>query len=154
MGINKKRQRNPKEYIAWVHMTQRCNNANHRSYKNYGGRGITVCERWLKFENFLADVGSAPSPKLTLDRINNDGNYEPENVRWATTKEQSENKRSNKVVNGKTYAKISYELGGTRNLVNSRLNHGWSVQDAISKPFAPEMSRSRKEQEDRPKTNS
>lgn len=83
-----------KEYAAWSHMTQRCNNPNHPRYKHYGGRGIKVCERWLKFENFLADVGLAPSPKHTIDRFpNNDGDYEPDNFRWATYSEQNKNRR-------------------------------------------------------------
>lgn len=79
-------------YRTWVQMRRRCNSPDHKSYKHYGARGIKVCERWQRFENFLADVGERPKGK-TLDRIDNDGNYEPGNVRWATTKEQAANKR-------------------------------------------------------------
>jgi len=73
-------------------MLLRCNNPASKSYKDYGGRGITVCESWLKFDNFLADMGARP-PDRTLDRRNVNGNYEPENCRWATRKEQSMNTR-------------------------------------------------------------
>ena len=80
------------EYQIWCTMRQRCNNPRDSSFKYYGGRGIRVCERWNDFRNFLADMGPRP-PGLTLDRINNDGDYEPSNCRWATVKEQMNNKR-------------------------------------------------------------
>ena len=80
------------EYLTWDGMLQRCTNPNAKAYKNYGGRGITVCSGWLKFENFLADMGRRPDG-LTLDRIENEGNYEPGNCRWATRIEQSANSR-------------------------------------------------------------
>lgn len=79
-------------YSCWAAMLSRCYDRNQRSYRNYGGRGIKVCKRWLKFENFLADMGPRPSG-LTLDRINNDGNYKPSNCRWATWSEQVKNRR-------------------------------------------------------------
>lgn len=81
------------EYAAWCNMIGRCNNKNDARYSSYGGRGIQVCERWRKFENFLADIGLKPSKGLSLDRKDNDGDYEPGNCRWATAKEQANNTR-------------------------------------------------------------
>lgn len=88
---------NTKEYDAWYHMKRRCTNINVHNYHNYGGRGISVCEEWMQsFETFLADMGFAPSPQHSIDRINNDGNYEPHNCRWATASEQINNRRPRK----------------------------------------------------------
>lgn len=85
------------EYRAWVHIKQRCYNPEVKQFKNYGGRGIKVCDRWLEsFYNFLTDMGAKPSDKHSLDRYpNNDGNYEPGNCRWATDEQQAHNKRNN-----------------------------------------------------------
>jgi hypothetical protein len=81
-------------YDCWAHLIQRCENPKNPGFKHYGGRGITVCERWrLSFLDFLADMGPRPSPQHSLDRINNDGNYEPGNCRWATAAEQRRNQR-------------------------------------------------------------
>lgn len=81
-------------YNAWSGMIQRCENHNHVSFEDYGGRGITVCKRWKEsFENFLSDVGERPSKGVSLDRVDNNGNYEPGNVRWATPTEQQLNRR-------------------------------------------------------------
>ena len=84
------------EYNSWYGMLQRCENPNHSSYDHYGGRGIKVCTRWHKFENFYADMGRKPGPGYSIDRIDNDGDYEPDNCRWATVKEQNMNQRSRK----------------------------------------------------------
>lgn len=93
-GANREGARSP-EYQAWANMKQRCENRKHPNYKQYGGRGITVCIKWSKdFSAFLADVGNRPSPQHSLDRFpNNDGDYAPGNVRWATTRQQHDNQR-------------------------------------------------------------
>jgi len=86
------------EHGAWSNMIQRCTNQKSGEYKNYGARGIKVCDRWLNsFIDFLNDMGRKPNPKLTLERINNNGNYEPENCKWATQSEQNYNKRQHKL---------------------------------------------------------
>jgi hypothetical protein len=84
-----------REYISWALMIQRCTNPKRAEWKYYGGRGVAVCERWKSFENFLADMGARPGRK-SLDRIDNDGNYESGNCRWATRKEQRANRRDSR----------------------------------------------------------
>lgn len=79
-------------YRVWSEMIQRCTNPNNQHWDRYGGRGISVCERWLAFEGFYADMGDCPGPGLSLDRVDNDGNYEPANCRWATKFEQGINR--------------------------------------------------------------
>ena len=96
-GHNKSKGQRTSEYNSWDSMIQRCTNPNNRKYRIYGGRGISICERWLKFENFIEDMGLKPSPKHSLDRFpNKDDNYEPSNCRWATIIEQNRNTSQNR----------------------------------------------------------
>jgi hypothetical protein len=93
-------------YKSYWSMKQRCLNENHYNYKNYGGRGIKICDRWINsFNNFLDDMGERPEG-LTLDRIDNNGNYEPDNTKWSTSKEQRMNSRQNKLKIGDKKMKI------------------------------------------------
>lgn len=125
-------------YRTWSGMQSRCFNKNVPGYKHYGGRGIIVCKRWQTFENFLHDMGEKPAG-LSIDRIDVNGNYEPANCRWATNKEQSQNKRNTRLVlnNGVFVmaSDISKSLGGERHLVGERLAAGWNHKDATTKPL-------------------
>jgi len=124
-----------KTYTVWDAMIQRCNNSNHPSYKNYGGRGIRVCEAWLKFENFLKDMGES-SDKMSIDRINNNGDYCKENCKWSTKKEQERNKRNNKriTINNDTKLLIEWceQFNLNANTVRSRIyTYKWTPEEAL-----------------------
>lgn len=125
-------------YHVWASMRQRCNSQNAVVYKYYGGRGIRICDRWLNsFENFYADMGEKPEG-MSIERIDNDGDYEPDNCYWSTHFQQSRNMRSNKYItfNGKTLCHVDWSrlIGGGDNLVYQRLKLGWSEERAISVP--------------------
>lgn len=119
------------EYRCWISMISRCHNPNHDAFHNYGGRGIIVCDRWRNsYKAFLEDMGRRPSPSHTLDRHpDTNGNYEPGNVRWATHKEQSRNKRDNLIVtiNGVSRCLIEWaEVSGIgENTLRRRVQRGW-----------------------------
>lgn len=127
-----------KTYEAWAGLIQRCTNPKSLRFYNYGGRGIKVCKEWMSFEKFYKDMGEAPIG-MTIDRINNNGNYCKENCRWTTNKEQSRNKRSNRLIsmNGKTQLVISWaeELGINANTIRTRLYKGWNPIKALKEPL-------------------
>ncbi len=116
------------EYGAWQQMRRRCYNPRCHAYLDYGGRGIRMCDRWRhSFENFLADMGTRPTPKHSIDRIDNDGNYSPENCRWATRTQQLRNTRASRRLTfdgvTKTVAEWVEETGLTRAAVLYRHSH-------------------------------
>lgn len=126
------------EHKIWKGIRKRCSNARTEMFSHYGGRGIRVCERWESFENFLADMGPRPSPRHSLDRIDNDGHYEPGNCRWATRKEQTRNRRKTKFVTWKgerrsvpAWAEL---LGIPCDTLYHRLER-WSVERAFTSPY-------------------
>jgi transposase len=119
-------------YESWTAMLARCRYERHPHFKHYGGRGIEVCERWLKFENFLADMGERPEG-LTLDRIRHNDGYEPGNCRWATETEQHRNTRTNRYVTheGRTMCASAWaeELGVGRHVIYTWLSKGLGVAE-------------------------
>jgi hypothetical protein len=144
------------EYHSWSGMNARCYNTKNPKYPNYGERGIRVCERWRAgdgaksgFECFFEDVGPRPSTRHSIDRINVDGDYDPSNVRWATTVQQNNNRRHHRMVRYKGEAmSISQaaKLAGMSipgALAINRYDKGWSVEDAVSIPVDPAISAAR-----------
>ena len=127
-----------KVYQAWQGMHTRCGNPREPGFKHYGGRGIKICKRWRKFENFYADMGIPPSKKHSLDRIDNDGNYEPRNCRWATELQQKSNRRNTRRLTfkgeTKTITEWSRKTGLSWEVIYGRVRLGWSVHKALSTP--------------------
>lgn len=137
-----------REFTIWQMMRQRCTNPNQGSYESYGGRGISVCERWeSSFENFIADMGEAPSKTHSLDRIDNNGPYSPENCRWATPLQQGANKRNNRRLEhddkSMTVKEWCRELKLPKSTLLNRLNR-MSAHDALTRPVAHKSSKVKK----------
>ncbi len=126
------------EWLAWKGMKDRCS-ASNPARKWYFDKGIKVCEAWLDYLTFLADIGRAPTPKHTVDRIDGNKGYEPGNVRWATQKEQHNNKSSNRWFEFRgdrlTMVMMAEKYGMSRNAFYARLKMGWSLEDALTKPL-------------------
>jgi len=125
-------------YKGWAAMKDRCFNPRNTHYAEYGGRGITVCDRWrYSFTNFLKDMGER-KPGMTIERIDNDGNYEPGNCKWATRREQQRNRRACNYLNfnGETLCISEWadRTGLRHETIRSRLNRGWSIEKTLSTP--------------------
>lgn len=132
-----RKSKESKIYIAWQQIIQRCINPNHKRYKDYGARGITVCKQWMKFENFLKDMGEAPIG-YQIDRINNNKGYYKENCHWTNSKTNNRNKRNNhlETYNGKTQCISVWanEFNIHESTLLNRLNRGWSIKKALITP--------------------
>ena len=125
-----------REHVSWVNMKARCSDKNHPSYKYYGGRGIRVCPQWIdSFETFLADMGIRPDG-MSIDRIDVDGNYEPVNCRWATSTQQANNTRANRIIEldgvPRTLAEACADKGLNYKMVHQRLRRGAAIAEALS----------------------
>jgi hypothetical protein len=134
------------EYRAWQSLKQRCLNPAFVEYSNYGARGIRVCDEWLNaFDAFLAHVGRRPSPKHSLDRIDNEGNYEPGNVRWTTNEVQQRNKRTNRwlTVDGETRCMTDWAaiMGISYITIHYRLKKGWPAELAVKLPLGARVKK-------------
>lgn len=127
-------------YRTWISMRQRCNNPRDNGYKFYGRRGIRICKRWDSYENFLSDMGERPAG-TSLDRINNDGNYEPSNCRWATPLIQNLNSRNvvSLTLNNETHPVTEWarKLGVKADVLYKRLRSGWPVEKVLGLPVKP-----------------
>jgi hypothetical protein len=138
-GHARRDRERPPEYQVWINMRSRCHDPGDRDFPRWGGRGITVCDEWrLSFDAFYGDMGARPSSGHQIERINNDGPYSPGNCRWATVKEQADNRRSSvilehdgKRLNQKEWARIT-GIGVTT--ICYRLKAGWTISDALTLP--------------------
>jgi len=127
------------EYQAWVNMIQRCTNPNWPQYAHYGGRGISVCARWQgSFELFLLDMGTRPQQRVSIDREDNMGNYEPSNCRWASRSQQQRNIRNNRTLTVGDETRLLIEwaerTGIALGTLASRLRYGWESSRIVSEP--------------------
>jgi len=126
------------EFKAWSHIKQRCYNKNYCGYKNYGMKGIKMCDSWLNsFETFFADMGKRPSSKHSIDRFpDKAGNYDPDNCRWATMKQQQNNRTNNRIFEYKfetgTISQLVDKYGGSVNKIRLRVRRGWTIERALT----------------------
>ena len=133
------------EYWVWNAMVQRCTNPNDAGYKNYGGRGITVCKKWRTYEGFIEDMGNRPSDKHSIDRLNNDSGYSKDNCAWVDRTRQARNKRNNRFIfilgESKTLQEWSeiYKIG--HSTILARIRSGWNEHDAVVVPLHKKPSR-------------
>lgn len=127
-----------REYGIWGNMLYRCNTKTSQMYDNYGGRGINVCERWHHYENFISDMGYSPSEIHSLDRIDNNGDYEPKNCKWATKKEQARNRRNSRkiTIDGVEMQIDDYceKYSVSVQAIKTRYVRGWSNDRIINTP--------------------
>lgn len=133
-------------YGIWCKMRDRCENPKNKDYPKWGGRGISVCARWKKFENFLSDMGERPE-RMTIERLDNDGDYEPSNCKWASRKEQAWNTSRNRYfeINGESLilSEWARRLGTSTDTIDFRLKAGWPIEKALTYPVAIKRRRSR-----------
>lgn len=136
-------KRNTRLYIVWISMKQRCLNPKNKDYRKYGKRGITICDKWkndfMSFYNWVIEQGydeNAPKGMFTIDRIDNDGNYEPSNCRLASIKVQSNNKRNNRYIeyNGEIYTltMLADKYHINPSTFSDRLERGWTLEQALT----------------------
>jgi hypothetical protein len=134
-------------YKAWKSMMYRCYDKKNSMFKHYGGRGISVCNQWFDFDVFVKDMGHRPSKKHSIDRINNNGNYEPSNCRWATEIEQKNNMRTNRRFTlwgkTKTMAEWARVAGIKQKTFFMRISKGWDIERAVTAPLGPQGLKSR-----------
>lgn len=125
-------------YGLWSTLKARCLSVNDSSYKRYGAKGVTVCDKWLSFEGFFEDMGNRPTPIHTIDRIDNKKGYSKENCRWATYKEQANNRSTNRKIEAfgqiKNLGEWAEECGLSKECLKHRLDSGWPIEKAIAEP--------------------
>lgn len=127
------------EYSSWESMKSRCLNPKNKFYKNYGGRGIEVCNRWISFENFIEDMGKKPDKSYSIDRIDVNGNYCLENCKWSSRYEQDRNRTTSVKfeINGvvKNIIDIAREYNLNQQTIRARVKKGMTIEEAVSKPY-------------------
>jgi hypothetical protein len=140
---HRRRNATTPEYTSWVSMRRRCLQPTDHNYHRYGSRGIRICERWGKYENFISDMGRKPSSEYSLDRIDNDGNYEPGNCRWATPEQQANNTKATYRISidgtSLSIAQWARKRDISDNVIRARIRLGWSDTDAVLTSVRPKV---------------